>query len=166
MSEQPREFSFTPEMRAKADAIIAKYPEGRQRSAVIPLLDLAQRQAGGWLPRAAVMHVAEVLDMAEIRVWEVATFYTMFNLKPVGRTCIDVCTTTPCWLRGSADIVAALEDEIGVKLGGTTEDGRITLVREEECLAGCCGAPMMVVDGHYHENLDLEQLDAILEGLE
>jgi NADH-quinone oxidoreductase E subunit len=152
VSEQPREFSFTPEMRAKADAIIAKYPEGRQRSAVIPLLDLAQRQAGGWLPRAAVMHVAEVLDMAEIRVWEVATFYTMFNLKPVGRTCIDVCTTTPCWLRGSADIVAALEDEIGVKLGGTTSDDSFTL-REVECLGACVHAPMLQIGDDYYEDL-------------
>lgn len=99
MTDQPRDFAFTPENKAAAEAIIAKYPAGRQRSGVIPLLDLAQRQAGGWLPRAAVIHVAEMLDMAEIRVWEVATFYTMFNLEPTGRACIQVCTTTPCWLR-------------------------------------------------------------------
>ena len=117
---EPREFAFTAENKAKAEAIIAKYPAGRQRSAVIPLLDLAQRQMGGWLPRAAVLHVADMLGMAEIRVWEVATFYTMFNLEPVGRTCIQVCTTTPCWLRGSEEIVAALEDEIGIEVGGTT----------------------------------------------
>ncbi len=152
MSEQPREFSFTPETQAKADAVIAKYPAGRQQSAVIPLLDLAQRQAGGWLPRAAVMHVAEVLDMAEIRVWEVATFYTMFNLNPVGRTCIQVCTTTPCWLRGSADIVAALEDEIGVKLGATTSDDSFTL-REVECLGACVHAPMLQIGDDYYEDL-------------
>ncbi|MBT6801969.1 MAG: NAD(P)H-dependent oxidoreductase subunit E, partial [Rhodospirillales bacterium] len=102
MNTQPETFSFDAEHAEKAKAFIAKYPEGRQASAVLPLLDLAQRQNGGWLPGAAVEYVAEMLDMAEIRVWEVASFYTMYNLEPVGKTCVNVCTTTPCWLRGSA----------------------------------------------------------------
>ncbi len=152
---EPATFAFTSENKAKADAIIAKYPAGRQRSAVIPLLDLAQRQVGGWLPRAAIVHVADVLDMAEIRVLEVATFYTMFNLKPVGRACVEVCTTTPCWLRGSDDIVAALEDEIGVALGGTTDDGAFTL-REVECLGACVHAPMLQIGDDYYEDLTPE----------
>jgi NADH-quinone oxidoreductase subunit E len=155
MTDQPRDFAFTAENKAAAEAIIAKYPAGRQRSAVIPLLDIAQRQAGRWLPRAAVVHIAEMLDMAEIRVWEVATFYTMFNLEPVGRTCIQVCTTTPCWLRGSEAVVAALEDEIGIKIGGTSSDGAFTL-REVECLGACVHAPMFQIDDDYYEDLTPE----------
>src|SRR5438105_638354 len=104
---QPDRFALTSENRAKADKIIAKYPAGRQASAVIPLLHIAQRQGGGWLTRAAMDHVAEILDMAPIRVYEVASFYTMFNLQPVGRHVLEICTTTPCWLRGSDDIVKA-----------------------------------------------------------
>ncbi|MDA0653896.1 MAG: NAD(P)H-dependent oxidoreductase subunit E, partial [Proteobacteria bacterium] len=107
MTGQPQSFSFTPENADAAKRIIAKYPKGRQQSAVLPLLDLAQRQHDGWLPRAAMDHVAAVLGMAPIRVYEVATFYTMFNLKPVGRHHVQVCTTTPCWLRGSDEVMAA-----------------------------------------------------------
>ncbi len=161
MSAEPQTFAFTAENKAKADAIIAKYPAGRQRSAVIPLLDLAQRQNGGWLPRAAIAHVAEVLELAEIRVWEVATFYTMFNLEPVGRTCIEVCTTTPCWLRGSDAIVAALEDEVGVHLGETTSDGAISL-REVECLGACVHAPMFQIGDDYFEDLTADDVRAIV----
>jgi NADH dehydrogenase (ubiquinone) flavoprotein 2 len=164
MTDQPRDFAFTPENKAAAEAIIAKYPTGRQRSGVIPLLDLAQRQAGGWLPRAAVIHVAEMLDMAEIRVWEVATFYTMFNLEPTGRACIQVCTTTPCWLRGSEAIVAALEDEIGIKLGGTSSDGAFT-VREVECLGACVHAPMFQIDDDYYEDLTPEAAREIVQDI-
>jgi NADH-quinone oxidoreductase E subunit len=161
---QPETFAFTPENTAAAEAIIRKYPPGRQRSAVIPLLDLAQRQNGGWLPRAAVRHVAEMLDMAEIRAWEVATFYTMFNLAPHGRTCIEVCTTTPCWLRGSDAVVAALEDELGIKLGGITADGGIGL-REVECLGACVHAPMLQIGDDYYEDLSSENARAIARDL-
>jgi len=161
---EPREFAFTAENKAKAEAIVAKYPAGRQRSAVIPLLDLAQRQMGGWLPRAAVLHVADMLGMAEIRVWEVATFYTMFNLEPLGRTCIEVCTTTPCWLRGSEEIVAALEDEIGVEVGGTTSDGAFTL-REVECLGACVHAPMFQIGDDYYEDLTPEAAREIVRDI-
>ncbi len=162
--DQPPTFAFTDENRAAADAIIAKYPEGRAQSAVLPLLAVAQRQADGWLPRAAVNHVAEILGLAEIRVWEVATFYTMYNLEPVGRTCVNVCTTTPCWLRGSADIVAACEEELGIKLGETGEDGYFTL-REVECLGACVNAPMAQIGDDFYEDLTPENTVALLRAI-
>ncbi len=162
--DQPQTFAFTDENRAAADAMIAKYPEGRAQSAVLPLLAVAQRQADGWLPRAAVNHVAEFLGMAEIRVWEVATFYTMYNLEPVGRTCVNVCTTTPCWLRGSADIVAACEEEMGIKLGETGEDGEFTL-SEVECLGACVNAPLVQIGDDFYEDLTPESMVALLKAI-
>ena len=115
-------FEFTPEnLRKGAKAHIAKYPPGRQQSAVLPLLDLAQRQSGGWVPIAAMNHVAEILEMPRIRVYEVATFYTMFQLRPVGQYLLQACTTTPCWLRGSDEVVAACERKLGIGMGGTTD---------------------------------------------
>lgn len=161
---QPESFAFDAEHGEKARAIIAKYPETRQASALLPVLDLAQRQSGGWLPRAAVIHVAEMLGMAEIRVWEVASFYTMYNLEPVGRTCINVCTTTPCWLRGSEDIVAACEEELDIPLGATTDDGAFTL-REVECLGACVNAPMIQIGDDYFEDLTPESAKALLKAL-
>ena len=113
---QPEHFEFTPENLAKAKTHIAKYPAGRQASAVLPLLDLAQRQSGNWLPRAAMDYVGELLGMPPIRVYEVATFYTMFNLRPVGRYLLQACTTTPCWLRGSDAVVGACEKKLGIGL--------------------------------------------------
>ena len=130
---QPDRFAFTEENLALVRKTIAKYPAGRQASAVMPLLDLAQRQAGGWLPRAAMNHVAEMLEMPPIRVYEVASFYTMYNLAPVGRHHVRVCTTTPCWLRGSDQVVEACKRKLGVGLGETTADGQFTL-DEVECL--------------------------------
>ena len=164
MKEGQDDFSFTAENAAKAKAIIAKYPEGRERSAVLPLLDLAQRQHDGWLPRAAMNHVASVLDMAPIRVYEVATFYTMFNLKPVGRYHVQVCTTTPCWLRGSADLLVACKDRLGIEPGKTTTDGVFTLT-EVECLAACVNAPVVQINDEYYEDLDTESVTRILDGL-
>lgn len=161
--QQPKAFAFTPANQARAQAIVAKYPAGRQRSAVMPLLDLAQRQHG-WLPQAAVQHVAELLAMPYIRAWEVATFYTMFNLAPVGKHLVQVCTTTPCWLRGSADIVAACERTLGIKLGGTTADGLFTL-REVECLGACVNAPMMQINDDTYEDLDPAAATRILDAL-
>jgi NADH-quinone oxidoreductase subunit E len=161
---QPESFAFSDENRAAADAIIAKYPKGRQRSAVLPLLDLAQRQSGGWLPRAAVAHVAEILEMAEIRAWEVATFYTMYNLEPTGRHCINICTTTPCWLRGSDDIVAACEKALGISLGETTADGEFEL-REVECLGACVNAPLVQIGDDYYEDLTPETTAQLIETL-
>ena len=162
--EQPETFAFDEANRKTAEAIIARYPDGRQQSAVLPLLDLAQRQAGGWLPRAAVAAVADMLDMAVIRVWEVATFYTMFDLAPVGRTCVNVCTTTPCWLRGSNDIVAALEQELGVALGETSDDGAVTL-REVECLGACVNAPLVQIGDDYYEDLTPASAVALVKAI-
>ena len=120
--EQPASFDFNPENLERAREHVAKYPAGRQASAVLPLLDLAQRQHGGWLPRAAMDRVAEMLGMAPIRVYEVATFYTMFNLRPVGRYLLQVCTTTPCWLRGSNEVVRACQNKLHLGVGDTTPD--------------------------------------------
>ena len=151
--EQPSEFEFTPANREKARAHIAKYPTGRQASAVLPLLDLAQRQQGGWLPRAAMDHVAGLLDMPAIRVYEVASFYTMLNLRPVGRYLLQACTTTPCWLRGSDAVLAACERKLGIGIGGTTADGLFTLV-EVECLGACVNAPILQINDDFYEDLD------------
>ena len=162
--EQPESFEFTPENLAQAEAHIAKYPPGRQHSAVLPLLDLAQRQSGGWLPRAAMDRVAAMLGMAPIRVYEVATFYTMLNLRAVGRYLLQVCTTTPCWLCGSDAIVAACEKELGIAVGETTADGLFTLV-EVECLAACVNAPVIQVNDDYYEDLDGPATVALLRAL-
>ena len=165
---QPDSFEFTPENLERANWYIAKYPPGRQQSAVLPLLHLAQKQHDGWLPRAAMDYVARLLHMAPIRVYEVATFYTMFNLRPVGRYLLQACTTTPCWLRGSDDVVAACEKKLGIKMGGTTVDGLFTLV-EVECLGACVNAPILQVNNEdFYEDLDgpktEELLDALREG--
>jgi len=157
-------FTFTPENKALADKFIAKYPAGRQASAVLPLLDLAQRQMGGWLPRAAMDHVAETLEMAPIRVYEVATFYSMFNLKPVGRHLIQICRTTPCWLRGSDQLTEACKAKLGVGLKETTADGKFTLT-EVECLGACANAPMVQINDDYYEDLDAEKMVGLLEAL-
>ena len=159
---QPTSFEFTPENLEQAKAHIAKYPPGRQASAVLPLLDLAQRQMDGWVPRVAMDYVAGLLDMAPIRVYEVATFYTMFNLRPVGKYLLQVCTTTPCWLRGSDDVVAACEKKLGIHMGGTTEDGMFTLV-EVECLGACVNAPILQVNDDFYEDLDGPATEALLD---
>jgi NADH-quinone oxidoreductase subunit E len=158
------DFAFALENQAEARKIIARYPAGRQASAVLPLLDLAQRQAGGWLPRAAMDYVAEVLEMAPIRVYEVATFYTMYNLEPVGEHLVQICTTTPCELCGSAAVVDACRAELGIDLGETTEDGKFTL-REVECLGACVNAPMMQIGDDYYEDLDPGSTRRILQML-
>ena len=154
-------FVFTPENRAKADAAIAKYPAGCQASAVLPLLDLAQRQNDGWISQAVMEHVAELLDMASIRVYEVATFYTMLNLERVGRYHVQLCRTTPCWLRGSDALRDACREELGIGLGGTTEDGLFTLT-EVECLGACVNAPMVQINDHFYEDLDPARMKEIL----
>ena len=160
---QPDSFEFTPENLAKAQAHIAKYPPGRQQSAVLPLLDLAQRQLG-WVPVGAMDAVAAILGMPPIRVYEVATFYTMFNLKPVGRYLLQACTTTPCWLRGSDEVVAACEKKLGIGVGGTSEDGLFTLV-EVECLGACVNAPILQVNDDFYEDLDGPKTEALLNAL-
>lgn len=164
MSAAPETFAFTPENRARADAIIAKYPPGRQASATLPLLDLAQRQNNGWLPRAALDHVAEVLGVAPIKVYEVATFYTMYNLKPVGKHLVQLCRTTPCWLRGSDALREAAEQELGCGLKETSADGQFTLV-EVECLGACVNAPMVQINDDFYEDLTPEQFKDLLRAL-
>jgi len=145
----------------------ARFPEGRQRSAVISALHAVQHENGGYLTAELMNAVAGYLDLPPIQVYEVATFYSMFQTKPVGRHNVAICTNVSCMLRG-ADEVSELdvEGKLGIKLGENTEDGRIYLKREEECLAACCGAPMMMVDHKYHENLTIEQIDEILDGLD
>jgi NADH-quinone oxidoreductase E subunit len=165
--EQPKTFSFTPENLVWAEQVISKYPKGRQQSAVIPLLDQAQRQAGGWLPRAAMAMIAEMLGMQMIRVYEVATFYTMFNLEPVGRHLVQVCTTTPCWLRGSDEVLSACKTRLGIDVDQTTADGMFSLM-EAECLGACVNAPMMQINDDFFEDLGaaatVQVLDALARG--
>ena len=157
-------FSFTPESMARVKAIVAKYPPGRQASAVLPLLDLAQRQNGGWVSRAAMDYIAQVLDMAPIKVYEVATFYTMFNLKPVGRHLVQLCRTTPCWLRGSEELRHAAQQELGIGLKETTPDGLFTLV-EVECLGACVNAPVAQINDDFYEDLSAESFRELLRAL-
>ena len=164
MSGAPETFAFTAENKATADAVIAKYPEGRQRSAVMPLLDIAQRQCGGWLPMPAIEYVADYLQMPAIRVLEVASFYTMYNLKPVGKHFVQVCTNLPCWLNGSDNIMRACQNKLGINSGETTEDGEFTLL-EVECLGACVNAPMMQINDDYYEDLDSDVTAQILDDL-
>ncbi len=157
-------FVFTPENVERAKAIVKRYPRGRQKSAVMPLLDLAQRQNGGWLPPAAIDHVADYLGMPAIRVVEVATFYTLSHLQPVGKHVVGVCTTTPCWLRGSDEVLETCREVLGIGVGETTGDGRFTLT-ELECLGACCNAPVIRVDDDYYEDLDADAVRRVLEAL-
>ena len=156
------DFTLTAENKAKADAYIARYPEGRQASAVLAVLDIAQRQNGGWLSPAAVEHVADMLDMAQIRIYEIVSFYEMLHAQPVGEHMVRVCTTTPCMLRGSTDILEACKGELGVEVGGTTGDGKFTLT-EFECLGACVNAPIVWIDDDYFEDLDPEKTVSILK---
>ncbi len=158
-------FAFTPENLKRAEAIVAKYPEGRQRSAVLPLLDLAQRQNGNHLTQDAIEYVADFLGMAKIRVQEVATFYTMFNLKPVGTNFIQLCRTTPCWLRGSDAVCKAIQDKLGIGIGETTKDGKFTLL-EVECLGACVNAPMVQINDDYYEDLTPEKMVDLIDALQ
>ncbi|MEM7432535.1 MAG: NAD(P)H-dependent oxidoreductase subunit E [Pseudomonadota bacterium] len=144
----------------------ARFPADGQRSAVIGALHAAQHENDGYLTAEIMNAVAEYLDLPTIQVYEVATFYSMFQTKPVGRHNVAICTNISCMLRGADNIVEHVENKLGIKLGESTEDGRIYLKREEECLAACCGAPMMMVDHDYHENLTPEKVDELLDGLD
>ena len=161
---QVKEFVFNTENSLEAKIIIARYPEGRQASAVLPLLDLAQRQNGGWLSQAAMEHVSKLLKMAKIRVLEVASFYTMYRLDPVGEFVVQVCTTTPCALRGCQEVLNACKEELEIEVGGTTADNKFTLF-EVECLGACVNAPMMQVNDDYYEDLDPVSARAVLRAL-
>ncbi len=155
-------FAFTKANTALAGEIVARYPEGREASAVMGLLDLAQRQSGGWLPPPAVEYVADYLRLPNIRVYEVVTFYSMFNLKPVGRNQVRVCTTTPCWLRGSAEVLDACRQTLGIDLDETSEDGEFTLT-EVDCLGACVNAPVIQINDDYFEDLDGARTQALLD---
>lgn len=162
-------FAWTPENAEKAREIVSRYPEGRQMSASLPFLDLAQRQVGaetdtqGWLPIPVIEFVARELGMHYMRVFEVASFYTMFNLVPVGRFHVQVCGTTPCMLRGSDDVLAACRSR-GLKKGHTTPDGMFTLT-EVECLGACANAPMVQINDDNFEDLDYDKTVAVLDAL-
>ncbi|MGB5622764.1 MAG: NAD(P)H-dependent oxidoreductase subunit E [Gammaproteobacteria bacterium] len=153
-------------VREELDHWIGRFPEGRQRSAIIAGLRAAQHENDGYLTPALIEGVAAYLDLPPIQAYEVATFYSMFETRPVGRHHVSVCTNVSCMLRGAEDLVAHIEGKLGISTGDSTADGRIFLKREEECLAACCGAPMMMVDHRYHENLTTDDVDRILDELE
>lgn len=160
-----KDFKFTKDNLAKAKTHIAKYPQGRQKSAVMPLLDLAQRQNGGWISQEAIETIADMLSLPPIRVHEVASFYSMYNLKPVGEYLVQVCHTTPCWLRGGDDLIKVCEDHLGVFANKeTTDDGKFTLMKVE-CLGACANAPMVQINDEFYEDLDAETIRQILNAL-
>jgi NADH-quinone oxidoreductase subunit E len=168
--EQPAHFAFDAESEKEIAWHVAKYPHGKQASAVIPVLYIAQEQmkrltGSAWVPRAAMDATAHRLGMAPIRVYEVATFYFMFNLKPVGKYHLQVCTTTPCWLRGSDDVTAACKAHTGIKaFGETSEDGMFTMT-EVECIGACVNAPILQVDNDFYEDMDAERVKQLLDAL-
>ncbi len=171
---QPETFRFEDE--AAVQDVLSRYPEYGSKSAVMPLLDLAQRQVGltgpygpypvggGWIPRAAMDHIAEIIEQPPIKVYEVATFYSMYKLAPIGKYLVQVCGTTPCWLCGATDIIRACEEFTGVHMGETTADGLFTL-EEVECLGACVNAPMMQINDDYYEDLTPDIVKGILKAL-
>ena len=161
--KQPDSFAFTPENMDWAATQIAKYPEGRQASAVLPLLWQAQKQGGGWLSEPAIRCVADMLDMPYMRALEVATFYSMFNLSPVGKYFVQLCGTTPCWLRGADDLKAVCRRQIG-EPGDISEDGKLSWI-EVECLGACVNAPMVQVNDDFYEDLTADTFERLLEDL-
>jgi NADH-quinone oxidoreductase subunit E len=167
--EQPTHFAFDAESEAQIAKIIARYPAGKQASATIPMLYVVQRQMGrqtgsAWVPRVAMDAIADRLGIAPIRVYEVATFYFMFNMKPIGRFHLQLCGTTPCMLRGSDDVMRACHDAAHVSVGQTSADGMFTLT-EVECLGACVNAPVLQVDDDYYEDLDYDRTVALIEAL-
>ena len=169
--QQPKSFAFNKANEKVIKEIISCYPQGKQKSAIMPLLDLAQRQVGeearqggGWIPRAAMNEIARILNVSEMKVYEVATFYTMYNLAPVGKYNIQCCTTTPCWLRGSTDIVKACETKLGIKMGQTTVDKRFTLT-EVECMGACVNAPMVQINDDYYEDLTPDVMNNLIDAM-
>ena len=168
---QPKTFVFRDPDAIKG--ILSRYPEGRERSAIMPLLDLAQRQVGedgakvtppygGWIPRAAMDEIARIVSIAPIKVYEVATFYSMYNIEPVGKYLVQLCTTTPCMLCGSDNIVKACQDRLGIGMGESTNDGKFSLV-EVECLGACVNAPMVQINDDFYEDLTAERMVEIID---
>src|SRR5689334_607537 len=155
---------FSAETMTLVNKIIKRYPEGKQKSALLPVLHLAQSEFDGWLSTPVMDYVASILSIKPIEVYEVASFYSMYNLEPVGKCLIEVCQTGPCWLRGSDDIVEHLEKKLGIKNGETTPDGMFTL-KTVECLGSCGTAPMLQCGADYYEDLTTEKVDTIIETL-
>jgi len=161
MSEQ-KEIKFSNETMELIQSLLKRYPEGKQKSALLPLLHLAQAEFGGWLSVPVMDHVALILKIQDIEVYEVASFYSMYNLKPVGKCVIEVCRTSSCWLRGAEDIVHHIEKKLNIKEGETTVDGKFTL-KTVECLGSCGTAPMLQIGEMFHEDLTIEKVDSLLE---
>tara|TARA_B100000686_G_C16708283_1_gene927589 strand:+ start:179 stop:733 length:555 start_codon:yes stop_codon:yes gene_type:complete len=157
-------FAFSEKNKSVAKKVIEKYPEGQAASALLPLLDLAQRQNDNWLPKGAIRYVAKLLDVPETRAFEVASFYTMFRLKPRGKFLIQMCKTTPCWLRGSDSIRDALKNYLEIEVEETSKDNAFTLV-EVECLGACVNAPVVQINDQFYEDLTCEKMLSILKSL-
>jgi len=153
---------FSEEQLTEFNRLVSRYPEGKQKSALLPVLHLAQESFGGWLSADTMDYVAELLNIEPIEVYEVATFYSMYNLKPVGKYMFEVCQTGPCMLNGSDNIIAYIKQQLGIGIGETTADGLFTL-KTVECLGACGYAPMMQLGKHYREHLTKEKVDAIIE---
>ena len=161
---QPDTFEFSTANQKRIDEILKKYPPERKKSAVMPLLDLAQRQHDNWIPNAAIKKIGEILEVPQIKVYEVATFYTMYNLAPVGKYFVQVCTTSPCMLRGSGKIVNLCKKFISEKEGKLSEDKKTSWI-EVECLGACVSAPMMQINDDFYEDLTEETATKIFEGI-
>ncbi len=166
MSAKEQGAVLSSHLREEIDHWVAKFPAGRQRSAVLAALRAAQHENDGYLTAPLMDAIADYLELPRVQVYEVATFYSMFETEPCGRHHVSICTNVSCMLRGGEELLRRAEDKLGIRVGESTPDGRIFLKQEEECLAACCGAPMMMVDHVYHENLTPERLDEILEGLD
>jgi NADH-quinone oxidoreductase subunit E len=164
MKKENDVFIFNAKNLSLLEEIFAKYPKDNKRSAILPLLDLAQRQNNGWLSRAVIEYISTIIDLPAIRVYEVASFYSMFNLKPVGKYHIQICGTTPCWLRGADNIKTICESALAIKVGETTQDGKFTL-SEVECLGACTRAPVIQINDDYYEDLNEEKIKDIITQL-
>jgi NADH-quinone oxidoreductase subunit E len=161
---EKKEIKFNEETMALVNIMISRYPEGKQKSALLPILHLAQAEFDGWLSPEVMDYVASILSIQKIEVYEVASFYSMYNLQPVGNCLLEVCRTSSCWLRGANEIVEHIEKKLGIKEGETTADGMFTL-KTVECLGSCGTAPMMMCGAQFHENLNFQKVDTILEKL-
>jgi NADH-quinone oxidoreductase subunit E len=159
-----KEIKFNAETLATVHTIIARYPAGKQKSALLPILHLAQAEFDGWLSADVMDYVASILNIQSIEVYEVASFYSMYNLKPVGKCLLEVCRTSSCWIRGAEDVVKHIEKRLGIKEGETSADGMFTL-KTVECLGSCGTAPMLMCGSQFHENLTLEKVDTLLDNL-
>ena len=162
--QQATTFAFTPPNQKQVKKILANYPKGREASAVLPVLDLAQRQNGNWLSQSAIEAVAEILGMPAMRVMEVASFYSIFNLKPVGKYFIQCCRTTPCWLMGSDAVAATITARLGIGPGETSDCGRFTMV-EVECLGACVNAPVVQINDDYYEDVTPVGMGRLIDGM-